>query len=96
MSKCTVRQYQCYGDHLYYSGTTARVLATANPGWKFNYWLLNGTNVGDINPYALTINDDHNLTAVFEALPVYELNVQLSGSGQPMLPVITTILQEPA
>lgn len=71
------------GDAPYNAGTLVNILATANSGSTFNYWLRNGTNVGSTNPYPLTMNANYNITAVFSVVPPveYQLHVQTSGSG---------------
>jgi lysophospholipase L1-like esterase len=59
------------GTTLYPSGTNVPVEATADSGWLFDYWLLNGTGVGSENPYTVYMTDNFNLTAVFviQAMP---------------------------
>ncbi len=71
------------GDTLYNTGTAVGILATANSGWSFSNWLLNGTDIGSTNPYSLTMNNNYNVTAVFTEIPPiqYQLHVQISGSG---------------
>ncbi|MFW9832260.1 MAG: M64 family metallopeptidase, partial [Candidatus Thorarchaeota archaeon] len=51
--------------HTYEEGTNVTVTATASSGWIFNHWLLDSENVGSTNPYLVTIDIDHELTAVF-------------------------------
>lgn len=68
------------GDNSHYEGTNIAVLATADPGWALNHWLLNDTDVGDANPYTLVMNANYNLTAVFAASE-YTLTVDIVGSG---------------
>ncbi len=53
------------GDHSYSAGTTASVQATANSGYTFSYWMFDGANVGNANPYIVTMNAAHTLQAVF-------------------------------
>ncbi|MCJ7771082.1 hypothetical protein MUP37_05860 [Candidatus Bathyarchaeota archaeon] len=53
------------GDTLYNKGAVASVGASSSPGWGLNYWLLDNNNVGSANPFTLTMNGNHNLTAVF-------------------------------
>lgn len=57
------------GDTLYYEDTEVSVHASANSGWNFSYWLLDTLNVGSADPYRVTLNTDHNLTAMFVQLP---------------------------
>ena len=53
------------GDTWYDAGTSVSVNATADSGWLFSGWLLNGSDVGSDNPYTITMDADHSLTAVF-------------------------------
>ena len=54
----------------YISGSNVPVQATANPNWQFDYWLLNGTNVGSANPYVVSMIGNCTLTAVFIEPPI--------------------------
>lgn len=71
------------GTHTYTDGTDVVVTATANSGWVFDHWLFDSANVGAINPYSITMNKDHSLTAVFTEVPLveYDLVVSVTGSG---------------
>jgi len=53
----------------YAYGASVELTATANPGWTFSSWLLDSVNVGSANPYTVTMNADHTLTAVFVEVP---------------------------
>jgi hypothetical protein len=53
------------GTTLYNSGTVVAVQAFPSGGWVLDRWLLDGTNVGSANPYAVTMTANRNLTAVF-------------------------------
>ncbi len=53
------------GAHQYSSGSIASITAYPSSGWNFSNWLLNGTNVGSINQYNLTMNANYYLTAIF-------------------------------
>jgi hypothetical protein len=50
-------------------GANVSVLAMANTGWRFDHWILNNTNVGNANPYSLTMDYNHDLTAIFTTIP---------------------------
>jgi len=39
--------------------------AIPDSGWILDHWELDGLDVGDANPYTVTMDDDHTLTAVF-------------------------------
>ncbi|MFZ2095834.1 MAG: S8 family serine peptidase [Anaerolineales bacterium] len=58
------------GVHAYEEGAEVAVAANAASGWEFDHWQLDSENVGSSNPYTVTMNADHTLTAVFvEILP---------------------------
>jgi hypothetical protein len=57
------------GDSLRNAGTSVAVKATANSGYQLDHWLLDNVNVGSVNPYVVTMNSNHNLTAVFTQIP---------------------------
>jgi hypothetical protein len=57
------------GVHSYTEGTDVDVNATADAGWVFDYWLLDGDASGSANPITVTMDDDHALTAVFIEVP---------------------------
>ena len=47
------------------AGTNESVTANANSGYSFSYWTLDGSNVGNANPYGFQMNSNHTLQAVF-------------------------------
>jgi uncharacterized repeat protein (TIGR02543 family) len=53
----------------YTYGTNVSVEAFPDPGWKLDHWLLDAVDVGSINPYVVTMYDNHVLTAVFVETP---------------------------
>jgi len=54
------------GEYWYDFGATQPVTATPTSGNQLSHWELDGSNVGSANPYTITINMAHTLTAVFE------------------------------
>lgn len=68
-------------------GEEVTVIASPNSGWQFSHWILDGANVGIDPEYAISMFDDHELTAVFEEeLPIppegsFNLRISISGSG---------------
>jgi len=64
------------GDHVYFEGTSVKGTATPNVGYKFSYWLLDGT-VETANPKTVVMNSNHALKAYFEQSIV---NVTFSAS----------------
>ena len=71
------------GVHSYEEGTEVDVSASARSGWTFSHWLLDSANVGDANPYPVTMDGDNSLTAVFTEIPPeeYDLTLAVTGSG---------------
>jgi hypothetical protein len=84
------------GNYVADAGTSVAVTATSVSGWHFNYWLLDGVNVGSISSYTVTMNQNHVLTAVFTqnsdpgsgtsqgsepSVQEYDLTISVVGSG---------------
>jgi uncharacterized repeat protein (TIGR02543 family) len=53
------------GIHSYEKFTEVIVNTTANAGWMFDYWILDGVNAGNESSYTIVMDKDHNITAVF-------------------------------
>jgi len=71
------------GDYWYDSGSSVSVSATANAGYAFSHWLLDGSNAGSSNPISVTMDAPHTLTAVFTGAS-YTLTVYVYKSGTSM------------
>jgi hypothetical protein len=71
------------GSYSYDKILTVTIQASPSSGWQFDHWLLDGKNIGAINPYTLNMNANHTLKAIFSIIPVttYSLTIQKSGSG---------------
>jgi hypothetical protein len=71
------------GTYTYEESTVVPVTATPSSGWEFDHWLLDTVNVGSANPYSVTMDSNHALTAVFTEIPPvqYELTITVTGSG---------------
>jgi len=73
------------GTYSYEEGSQVSLTATPASGWTLDHWQLDSVDVGSANPYTVTMDADHSLTAVFtEATqPVsYTLTMeQPTGSG---------------
>ena len=71
------------GTNMYDEGTVVPVTAYPADGWSLDYWLLDSVNVGNTNPYSVTMSAEHTIEAVFvETPPVqYELTIGITGSG---------------
>jgi hypothetical protein len=58
-------------DMLWYnSGTSVNVTATAATGYVFDYWTLDGADVGSNNPISVSMGSAHALVAIFVVEPV--------------------------
>jgi hypothetical protein len=51
--------------YLYDAGTEVEVTAVPESGYMLDYWLLDAVNVGKANPYAVRMDSNHTLMAVF-------------------------------
>jgi hypothetical protein len=63
------------GTHFYEEGSEIAVYATDSYsayGWLFEYWILDGSTIDkhNNNPLYLTIDENHELTAVFVQAPI--------------------------
>ncbi len=58
-------------------GTPVTFTATANAGYRFKRWSNGETS----NPYVTTITANTELTASFELIPTYTVNVTTNGTG---------------
>jgi len=56
-------------------GTTVSVTATANAGYSFYYWSLDGVNVGSSPSYSVLMNSLHSLTAFFRGTSTMSLGL---------------------
>jgi hypothetical protein len=48
-----------------YSGKQETITATANSGYTFSHWNLDGSNAGSTNPYTITMNNNYTMQPVF-------------------------------
>ena len=69
------------GVHSYVEDSEVAVTASADSSWTFSHWILDSVNVGSTNPYTVTMDDDHSLTAVFEPeIPSSNWNLSLTAT----------------
>lgn len=47
------------------NGTVVQLTAAPSAGYNFSSWTLDGANVGAANPYSITMNGNHTVTADF-------------------------------
>ncbi len=68
------------GDGAYALGTSATVVATDSPGYKFSKWTENGVTVaGAGRSYSFTVTANRTLVAIFK--PVYTVTVSCDPAG---------------
>lgn len=60
-------------------GQEVTITATPEPDWRFSHW--SGSFTGSDNPLTFTISSDVSLTANFEEIPQYSLQVTSTGEG---------------
>jgi len=58
------------GTTTYDGFSNVTVLATPGSGYRLSQWLLNGTNVGVVNPYIVNMTGNYHLTAVFARMEI--------------------------
>jgi len=72
------------GTHSYAINTVVSISQTANSGYQFAGWTVDGTSWGPEYPtVGVTMNTDHSVTARFSPIGAYNLNltVQIIGNG---------------
>jgi len=69
------------GSYPYYEGTVVSVTAIPDSAYIFEYWELDGVDVGSDNPIDVTITADHTLHAVFEPVAYYTLTITSTTGG---------------
>ncbi|MEM3578481.1 MAG: PKD domain-containing protein [Candidatus Bathyarchaeia archaeon] len=57
------------GTYTYAAGSLVQVTAIPSSGYVFDYWELNGTNVGTATTYTVTMNNNYVLKAFFKTTP---------------------------
>ena len=56
------------GSYQYPFGTPVSITAIPNPGFILHHWELDTVNVGSTNPYLVTMDQNHTISAVFYEL----------------------------
>ncbi len=68
------------GEHQYPYGTIVNVLAEPDVCYVFDYWELDGFDVGSSNPISVTMDQNHTLHAVFRLI-YYDLTITTTTGG---------------
>jgi uncharacterized repeat protein (TIGR02543 family) len=72
----------------YEEGTTVKLTATENFGYDFVNWTDGDNNILSTDPvFNHTMNDDVTITANFEAVQTYELNLTVDGTNDYMVTI---------
>jgi hypothetical protein len=81
------------GSYPYNTDQSAILTAAAASGWRFNYWLIDGSQV-TTNPLTLSMAANHTAQAIFTQIPQWTIVVQNpigQGSTNPAPGVYTNI-----
>jgi hypothetical protein len=62
-------------------GAGVSVTAVSSSDYNFDHWMYDGVNVGLANPYTVTMNGNHTLTAVFNKATILYIDPQTIKRG---------------
>jgi hypothetical protein len=71
------------GTYTYSSGITVDVTATPSAGYRFDHWVLNGSNAGSTSPISLLMDRHRSLQAVFAETHTLTISVSEGGTTNP-------------
>jgi hypothetical protein len=71
------------GTCTYSGGTTANVTATPNAGYRFDHWVLDGSNAGSTSSISVLMDENHSLQAVFAETHTLAISVSQGGTTNP-------------
>ncbi|MCK4434490.1 hypothetical protein KAU92_03285, partial [Candidatus Bathyarchaeota archaeon] len=71
------------GTYTYSGGTNVEVTAIPNTGYRFDYWVLNGSSAGSANPISILMDSNYNLEAVFAETHTLTIIVSEGGTTDP-------------
>ena len=75
--------YPAPGSYTYDEGTLVSVDSLPDSGWTLDHWALDGVDVGSADPYSVTMDVDHVLTAIFAEVSVAQYNLTINIVGGP-------------
>jgi hypothetical protein len=70
--------------YTYSEGTTVNVAATPNAGYRFDHWVLNGSNAGSTSPISVLMDRNRSLQAVFAETHTLTISVSEGGTTNPV------------
>jgi hypothetical protein len=68
------------GTYTYPEGSLVNVTTIPNPNYRFERWLLDGSDVGSQNPISILMDSNHTLHAVFTQI-TYQLSIISTAGG---------------
>jgi len=68
------------GIYTYTNGTVVQVTALPSTGYRFDYWILDGSPAGSANPISGLMTSNHTLKAVFAQI-MYQLKIETTSGG---------------
>ena len=71
------------GTYTYSGGITVDVTATPSAGYRFDHWILDGSNAGTVNHISVLMDKNHNLQAVFAETHTLTISVSQGGTTNP-------------
>jgi PKD repeat protein len=71
------------GTYVYPAGTIVEVTAIPDAGYRFDYWSMDGSPVGSVNPMSLTMDHDVTLEVVFAETHTLIITVSEGGTTDP-------------
>ena len=71
------------GSYTHPAGTVVEVTAIPDAGYRFDYWMLDGSSAGSANPASVTMDRDHDLEAVFAETHTLIITVSEGGTTNP-------------
>ncbi len=77
------------GVHTYNGGTTADATATPNAGYRFDHWILDGSNAGSDVTIHVLMDNNHDLQAVFVETHTLVISVSQGGVTSPAVGTYT-------
>jgi parallel beta-helix repeat protein len=79
------------GTYTYKAGQAVQISATADTGYVFGYWMLDGFNAGSDNPFPVTMNSNHTLAPIFSQTSYAYVYIRADGSIDPTGVPISTL-----
>ena len=79
------------GTYTYLAGQTVQISATADSGYAFSYWTLDGSQAGSANPFSLVMDANHTVAPAFSSTGNLYVYIRADGSIDPAgVPLLTS------